>query len=78
MPGTPLASFGAYGSGPAHSRGLFSGPLRHLEYFHDHVRIERIFFEGVPAAVNGELRPDLSRSGMGLELKQADAKRFAA
>ncbi len=53
-------------------------PLRHLEYFHDHVRIERIFFEGVPAAVNGELRPDLSRSGMGLELKQADAKRFAA
>jgi L-alanine-DL-glutamate epimerase-like enolase superfamily enzyme len=53
-------------------------PLRHLEYFHDHVRIERMFFEGVPATVNGELRPDLSRPGMGLELKQADAERFAA
>jgi L-alanine-DL-glutamate epimerase-like enolase superfamily enzyme len=53
-------------------------PVRHLEYFHDHVRIERMFFDGGPALVNGELRPDLSRSGMGLELKRADAERFAA
>jgi L-alanine-DL-glutamate epimerase-like enolase superfamily enzyme len=53
-------------------------PLRHLEYFHDHVRIENMFFEGVPKPVNGELRPDLSRPGMGIELKQADAQRFAA
>jgi L-alanine-DL-glutamate epimerase-like enolase superfamily enzyme len=52
--------------------------LRHLEYFHDHVRIENMFFEGVPKPVNGELRPDLSRPGMGIELKQADAQRFAA
>lgn len=53
-------------------------PLRHLEYFHDHVRIEQMFFDGVRAPVNGELRPDLSRPGMGMEFKQPDAQRFAA
>jgi L-alanine-DL-glutamate epimerase-like enolase superfamily enzyme len=53
-------------------------PVRHLEYFHDHVRIEQMFFDGIHPPVNGELRPDLSRSGMGIELKQADAARFAA
>jgi L-alanine-DL-glutamate epimerase-like enolase superfamily enzyme len=53
-------------------------PLRHLEYFHDHVRIERMFFDGLPQLVNGALRPDLSRPGLGLELKRADAERFAA
>jgi L-alanine-DL-glutamate epimerase-like enolase superfamily enzyme len=49
-----------------------------LEYFHDHVRIERMFFDGLPQLVHGELRPDLSRPGNGLELKRADAQRFAA
>lgn len=53
-------------------------PLEHLEYFHDHVRIERMFFEGLPQLVQGQLRPDLSRPGMGLELKRADAEKFAA
>jgi L-alanine-DL-glutamate epimerase-like enolase superfamily enzyme len=53
-------------------------PVRHLEYFHDHVRIENMFFYGVPQPVNGALRPDLSRPGFGLELKRADAQRFAA
>ena len=49
-----------------------------LEYFHDHVRIEQIFFDGLPSLIDGELRPDLSRPGNGLELKRADAQRFAA
>jgi L-alanine-DL-glutamate epimerase-like enolase superfamily enzyme len=53
-------------------------PLRHLEYFHDHVRIERLFFDGLPRQENGALRPDLSRPGLGLELKRADAEKFAA
>jgi L-alanine-DL-glutamate epimerase-like enolase superfamily enzyme len=53
-------------------------PLRHLEYFHDHVRIEKMFFDGLPNLVNGSLQPDLSRPGLGLELKNADMKRFAA
>lgn len=53
-------------------------PFRNLEYFHDHVRIERMLFDGLPQLVEGELRPDLSRPGLGLELKRADAERFAA
>ncbi len=53
-------------------------PFKNLEYFHDHVRIEQMLFDGVPQLVRGELRPDLSRPGSGLELKRADARRFAA
>ncbi len=52
--------------------------LRHLEYFHDHVRIERMLFDGFPEPVAGELRPDLSRPGLGLELKERDAQKYAA
>ena len=48
----------------------------HLEYFHDHVRIENLFFEGVPQPVGGALRPDLERPGLGLELKRADVERY--
>jgi L-alanine-DL-glutamate epimerase-like enolase superfamily enzyme len=51
--------------------------VRHLEYFHDHVRIEQMLFEGAAKPLQGELRPDLSRPGMGLEFKRLDAKRFA-
>ena len=53
-------------------------PLRNIEYFYDHVRIEKMFFDGVPELADGRLRPDLTRSGMGLEFKRADAVRFAA
>ncbi len=52
--------------------------VRHLEYFHDHVRIEHIFFEGIPQLVDGKLRVDMSRPGLGLELKRVDAERYAA
>lgn len=51
-------------------------PLRHIEYFHDHVRIERMLFDGTSEPVNGELHPDLSRPGCGLEFKHKDAERF--
>jgi L-alanine-DL-glutamate epimerase-like enolase superfamily enzyme len=51
-------------------------PLRHLEYFHDHARIERMLFDGVLTPSDGALRPDLSRPGFGLELKRADAERY--
>jgi L-alanine-DL-glutamate epimerase-like enolase superfamily enzyme len=50
--------------------------LRHLEYFHDHVRIESMFFDGALEPVDGELRPDRSRPGHGLELKRRDADRY--
>ena len=55
-----------------------AAPIRHLEYFHDHVRIEHMLFDGIPKPINGELRPDLTRPGLGIELKRADAQRFAA
>ncbi|HJT78404.1 MAG TPA: enolase C-terminal domain-like protein [Gemmataceae bacterium] len=51
-------------------------PLRNLEYFHDHVRIEHMFFDGVPTPADGALRPDLSRPGLGLELKRPDAEQY--
>lgn len=53
-------------------------PLRHLEYFHDHVRIEQMLFDGALTPKNGVLYPDLSRPGMGLEFKKADAERYKA
>ena len=53
-------------------------PFKNLEYFHDHVRIERMFFDGTPEPIHGELRPDLSRPGTGLEFRQADAEKLAA
>lgn len=51
-------------------------PLRHLEYFHDHVRIEKMLFDGAPVPRSGVLKPDLSRPGLGLEFKRADADKF--
>lgn len=51
-------------------------PLLHLEYFHDHVRVEHLLFDGVLEPEDGSLVPDTSRPGMGLELKEADAKRY--
>lgn len=50
----------------------------HLEYFHDHVRIERLLFDGCPEPKRGMLAPDLTRPGHGLSLKHADAQRYAA
>ena len=45
-------------------------PTCHLEYFHDHVRVEHLVFEGVPEPEGGRLAPDLGRAGHGLELKR--------
>jgi L-alanine-DL-glutamate epimerase-like enolase superfamily enzyme len=51
---------------------------RHLEYFHDHVRIEHMLFDGVLEPVHGALRPDRTRPGNGLELKHQEVERWAA
>lgn len=48
----------------------------HLEYFHDHVRIERMFFDGVREPQHGALTPDLSRLGLGIDFRRADAEKF--
>ena len=50
----------------------------HMEFFHDHARIERMFFDGFQEPVDGHMSPDLGRRGMGLELKEADAEKFRA
>ena len=57
--------------------GCAALPLRHLEYFHDHVRIEQMLFDGAPVPKAGTLSADLSRPGLGIEFKHADARRFA-
>ncbi len=50
--------------------------LRHLEWFHDHVRIEHMLFDGAPEPRDGDISPDLTRPGLGLIFKEADAQRF--
>ena len=57
--------------------GLRLPSFRHLEYFHDHDRIEHMLFDGALTPVDGALRPDLSRPGLGLEFKRQDAGRYA-
>src|SRR5947208_6764050 len=57
--------------------GCATPAMRHVEYFHDHVRIERMIFEGVPEPVAGTVRPDLDQPGLGLTLKRADVEKFA-
>ena len=51
-------------------------PMRHAEYFHDHVRIEKMLFDGVSEPRDGALWPDLERPGMGLEFKSKDAEKY--
>jgi len=50
--------------------------LAHVEYFHDHVRIESLFFDGLPLLRGGSLVVDPQRPGLGLTLKRQDVERF--
>jgi L-alanine-DL-glutamate epimerase-like enolase superfamily enzyme len=50
--------------------------FRHLEYFHDHARIETMLFDGALDPSGGVLRPDASRPGLGLALKDANCARY--
>lgn len=49
---------------------------RNIEYFHDHIRIEQIFFDGAARAVRGVLTPNLSAPGFGLEMKHPDVEKY--
>lgn len=51
--------------------------FRHLEWFHDHVRIEQMLFDGAPIPDHGEIRPNLTRPGLGLVFKIQDADPYA-
>jgi L-alanine-DL-glutamate epimerase-like enolase superfamily enzyme len=47
--------------------------LRHLEYFHDHNRIEHLAFDGcLEPEAGGVLRPDRTTPGLGLEVRWPD------
>ena len=50
--------------------------LRHLEWFHDHVRIESMLFNGALDPAGGSVRPDRSRPGHGLELDAEAAQPY--
>ncbi len=51
-------------------------PSINVEYFHDHVRIEHMFFDGAIGARDGKLQPDWSSPGLGLTFKKSDAKQY--
>jgi L-alanine-DL-glutamate epimerase-like enolase superfamily enzyme len=49
--------------------------LRHLEWFHDHERIESLFFDGALPVRDGVMVPE-ARPGNGFALRVADAERY--
>jgi L-alanine-DL-glutamate epimerase-like enolase superfamily enzyme len=50
--------------------------LRHLEWFHDHVRIEQMAFDGTAQPVGGLLRPDPDAPGHGLTFRASDIEKY--
>lgn len=50
--------------------------LRHVEWFHDHVRIEGRFLEGCPEVREGVLTPRTGITGHGYELKTKDLEPY--
>lgn len=50
--------------------------LRHLEWFHDHVRIETMFFDGTLDPTGGAITPDADAPGNGLTFKAADVESY--
>jgi L-alanine-DL-glutamate epimerase-like enolase superfamily enzyme len=70
--------FSAHCGPSIHAVAACAAPrITHIEYFHDHVRIEHMLFDGALDPVDGSLHPDPSRPGLGLEFKRADAARYA-
>lgn len=70
--------FSAHCGPTIHTQAGCAAPaIAHVEYFHDHARIERLLFDGAPEPDGGYLRPDPTRPGLGLEFKRRDAARYA-
>ena len=60
-----------------HARvGVAVPNLRHVEYFHDHQRIERMLFDGALDPDGGALTPDPAQPGLGLTLREPDADNY--
>jgi hypothetical protein len=68
-------------TGAATGSGVRAGcraglPEPHVEYFHDHQRIERTLFDGALDPNGGTLTPDPDQPGLGLTLREPDAERY--
>jgi L-alanine-DL-glutamate epimerase-like enolase superfamily enzyme len=50
--------------------------LRHMEWFHDHVRIESTLFTGALDPSGGTVTPDQSRPGIGMALREEESARY--
>ncbi|MET3809632.1 enolase C-terminal domain-like protein [Arthrobacter sp. UYEF3] len=50
--------------------------FRHLEWFHDHVRIERTFFDGSLDPTGGAIAPDARSPGNGLAFRQTAVEKY--
>jgi len=69
--------FSAHTAPSLHAQvGCAAPALAHVEYFHDHARIEHLFFDGAPSPRAGCLRPDPDRPGLGLDVKREDIRRW--
>lgn len=69
--------FSAHTAPAVHAHAGCAAPeIAHVEYFHDHARIENMLFDGAPQPVGGCLRPDPTRPGLGLEFKRQDAEQW--
>lgn len=56
--------------------GAATANLRHVEYFHDHQRVDKLLFDGALDARGGVLTPDPGRPGLGVQLRVADAQQY--
>jgi len=69
--------FSAHTAPSIHAHAACAVPRAiNVEYFFDHARIEKMFFDGAIEPIEGELRPDPSRPGFGLELKRPDIEKY--
>jgi L-alanine-DL-glutamate epimerase-like enolase superfamily enzyme len=50
--------------------------VRHVEYFHDHARIESDWFDAAVPVQSGRLTPDATRPGLGFSLRQERAEPY--
>lgn len=57
--------------------GCCARNFRHLEYFHDHARIESMLFDGFVRPVHGGMTPREESPGLGIVFKEQDAQPYA-
>jgi L-alanine-DL-glutamate epimerase-like enolase superfamily enzyme len=50
--------------------------LKNMEWFHDHVRVEHMLFDGASGIHDGFVVPNLQRSGHGLKFRRTAAERY--